>query len=428
MIAVKELLRWHFADRKILLAVSGGVDSQVLLFLLLQFLSDEQLHLVYFDHGQRDDTKVDQDVIRSLLWGRNIELHVVNVDLEHEYAFRSRRVSVGYWNLLQSSEVSRSVSDVSNVSAAWMRDKVSGFQALASNFRHNYLMHLASSLGVDCVLTAHHSDDMNESCLRSLIRGGYKSVMPMDFVNKFNLDGNVIEFVKPLLSLKKTQIYELSREYLIGFNTDSSNWSLNYERNRIRNLWVAQSPDLFESLFRSLRTDAYINAKHLEDIDLDIVSQVRGCFLTLSISSWECLDWESRVLVFRNLFGVFRLKVLVEFERFISESQGSSEFSFNNIRVFKVKSQLFATCFGDQELRKMLFEDCDLFALKDMNFVYDAQNISYKKLFRKLNIPVFLRSLTPVIKLNGSLAGEECYKLYSKSLIMSVYKNFIDVA
>ena len=66
MIAVKELLRWHFADRKILLAVSGGVDSQVLLFLLLQFLSDEQLHLVYFDHGQRDDTKVDQDVIKGI--------------------------------------------------------------------------------------------------------------------------------------------------------------------------------------------------------------------------------------------------------------------------------------------------------------------------------------------------------------------------
>ena len=238
MMQIMDVLRWHFADRKILLSVSGGVDSQLLLFLLLQILDERQIELVYFDHGLRSNTNVDVNVIRQLLWGKALELRVVHVDLESRLAYRSRRAMTDFWTVGEGMSKDR------------------GFQALAANFRHSYLRDLAEKLNCDMVVTAQHFDDMCETLLAKFSKKtSILGLHPWSFMTEF--DG--VGFCKPFLSLQKEQIYDLASRYGVPFALDASNLRIDYERNRIRHLWRADCDMLLECLL----SDAYSNQERL---------------------------------------------------------------------------------------------------------------------------------------------------------------------
>ena len=54
------------SKQKFILSCSGGVDSQVMLFLALKYLPHDLLTVVYFNHNKRNDIDYDVAAIKSL--------------------------------------------------------------------------------------------------------------------------------------------------------------------------------------------------------------------------------------------------------------------------------------------------------------------------------------------------------------------------
>ncbi len=167
-------------------AVSGGVDSVVLLDMLMrgnQFAAPDYKFIVaHFDHGIRDDSSEDAGFVAELAKKYGLE-------------FASRRETLG-----------------SGVS-----------EELARTRRYTFLRSVANQNHAKLV-TAHHADDVVESVTINLQRGtGWRGLAVMDS-----------DVVRPLLDIDKQLILDYARRYHLIWHEDSTNASDAYLRNRIR--------------------------------------------------------------------------------------------------------------------------------------------------------------------------------------------------
>ena len=164
---------------KKVLAVSGGIDSVVMLHLL----KDEQPIVAHFDHGIRSNSNEDAEFV-----GRLAESYGLVFEVEH----------------------ARLGEDCS--------------EATARAARYIFLQKIAKKYdGVICA--AHHADDVLESIVINLIRGtGWRGLAPM---NSENIE-------RPLLSWRKSDIYKYATEHKLHFRQDQTNTEGDYLRNRVR--------------------------------------------------------------------------------------------------------------------------------------------------------------------------------------------------
>ncbi len=164
---------------KKILAVSGGIDSVVMLHLL----KDEQPIVAHFDHGIRSNSHEDAAFVERLA-------------NEYGLQFEMRRAELG----------------------------VNCSEASARAARYAFLYQLAEdNYGVICV--AHHADDVLESIVINMIRGtGWRGLAPMSAAG--------IE--RPLLGWRKSDIYRYATEHNLLFRQDQTNTEGDYLRNRVR--------------------------------------------------------------------------------------------------------------------------------------------------------------------------------------------------
>ena len=166
--------------RKIVLAVSGGVDSVVMLDKFWKY-ADVVAH---FDHGIRTDSAEDAEFVRGLAEKYGVE-------------FVLRREKLG----VECSE------------------------ALARERRYRFLREVAGGGGE--IWTAHHVDDLVETVAINLIRGtGWRGLCVLDTVG--------IE--RPFLSIGwgKKEILEYAAKEGLEWREDETNTNDKYLRNRVR--------------------------------------------------------------------------------------------------------------------------------------------------------------------------------------------------
>lgn len=185
---IKAVLEPH-KNKKIVLSVSGGVDSLVLLSLL--FKLKYSLVVVNFNHQQREQSKIEAKYIKKLCGENNI--------------------SFEYFLLAV--------------------DQDTNFQSEASNLRRKHLIEVAKKYKTDVIVTAHHLDDLAETVLLKISRGsnllGYSGIQQSYYKNGFY-------FLKPLLHVSKDDILNYAEKYNITYFEDESNISSLYTRNKIR--------------------------------------------------------------------------------------------------------------------------------------------------------------------------------------------------
>ena len=175
---------------KIILAVSGGVDSVVLLDMLA---NQPKLDIIvaHFDHGIRSDSAEDTRFVESLakMYG---------------LAFETRREELGP----EASE------------------------ELARDRRYSFLRSLAKKYKAH-IVTAHHSDDVVESILINLYRGtGWRGLAVMDS-----------DVLRPIWAMSKKDIIAYAKKHNLVWREDSTNSSDSYLRNRFRRALVGLSDD-----------------------------------------------------------------------------------------------------------------------------------------------------------------------------------------
>ncbi|MCX6354954.1 MAG: tRNA lysidine(34) synthetase TilS [Candidatus Aureabacteria bacterium] len=229
---VEAFIREHRMLRdgqRLIVAVSGGPDSMVLLR-LLQDLAPQYhliLHVAHLHHGLRG-READKD-----------ELFVRNYCREQKLPFVSER------------------ADVRGLAAK----KSLSFETAARMARYAFLRRCAKKISADTIVVGHHADDQVETFLMRLVRGagvrGLRGMLPA------RREGDAT-IIRPLLCLWRSEILSCAKEFGIRYRIDRSNVDVQFLRNRVRRRLVKYleknyNPNVREVVRRSaeLFADAY---------------------------------------------------------------------------------------------------------------------------------------------------------------------------
>lgn len=193
--AVRQTIKTHRLVQPgevVVVAVSGGADSVVLLHCLLRLRaeSDLTLYVAHFDHGLRENSRQDALFVEELAgtWGLS--------------------VTTGSWG--GAARHGRSL------------------QAEARRARYRFLAAVASQVRATKVALGHHRDDQAETVLLHLLRGsGLRGLRGMLAVREGRL-------IRPLLEVGREEIEDYVKRHRLSFVEDPSNQNLRYVRNRIR--------------------------------------------------------------------------------------------------------------------------------------------------------------------------------------------------
>ena len=174
---------------RLILALSGGIDS-VALFHLLR-LTDYHFEVAHVNYGLRgEDAVKDEQFVRDLCSKHKINCRVKKIEPEH-----------------------------------WL-DKSLNIQNEARNIRYTFFNYLLKSKPGK-ILTAHNLDDNLETVLMNFTRGtGITGLLGMQPVNG--------DIVRPLLNFTREDLELFLTENHFTWREDKSNASLKYKRNRFR--------------------------------------------------------------------------------------------------------------------------------------------------------------------------------------------------
>jgi len=176
---------------KILVAVSGGIDSVVLIDLFSK--TDFQISVAHCNFSLRD-AESDQD-----------ELFVRELANKYHIDFFTKKFNT------------KKYSEKTGLS----------IQEAARNLRYEWFNELAEKHNFDHIAVAHHFDDQIETFFINLFRGSGVSGLKGMPVKR----GKII---RPILFTRRAEIEKYASENQLSFREDSSNSSDKYLRNRIR--------------------------------------------------------------------------------------------------------------------------------------------------------------------------------------------------
>jgi len=187
---------------KILVAVSGGLDSMTLLHALKQLTARHQwqLVIVHFNHRLRGRAS-DADERLVCKTGAAMRLPVI--------------------------------AERADVKAFAAKSKLS-LEMAARKLRHEFLARVARKHKIETIALAHHADDQVELFFLRLLRGaGGAGLAGMKWRSPSPAD-KTISLVRPLLGFTKVGLAEFARENKVRFREDATNDSTDFLRNRIR--------------------------------------------------------------------------------------------------------------------------------------------------------------------------------------------------
>ncbi len=206
---------------KLLVAVSGGVDSMLLVHLL--FLGGYSFSIAHCNFTLRgEESDADERFVRSKSAQLGVRYHVKGFDTEG-YA-QKKKISI---------------------------------QEAARDLRYEWFEYLRQKFDYQWIITAHHASDSVETMLFNFARGsglrGLKGIQPKN--------GYI---VRPLLFATKQEVLDFSQKEGILYREDSSNQSFKYTRNFIRH----QIIPLFQHINPEFEKTAIENINHLSQANI----------------------------------------------------------------------------------------------------------------------------------------------------------------
>lgn len=220
---------------KYVVAVSGGVDSVVLLN-VLSMLPEVEIIVAHFDHGIRENSDEDRKFVESLAEKYNLP-------------FEYNREELG--------------PDAS--------------EALARERRYEFLGEVCEKYEAKAIITAHHKDDLLETAIINLLRGtGRKGLNSLK-------SGTII---RPLLDITKEKIKDYALKNKLKWREDTTNKDEKYLRNKVRSKLGSSSNEDKRKLEKliadnKLRNEILENLISELNVDLQSNSLPRRWFVNL---------------------------------------------------------------------------------------------------------------------------------------------------
>ena len=252
---------------KVLLAVSGGIDSMAMAHLFLK--AGYTFGIAHANFQLRGkDSEDDEALVKQ--WAE-----------DHHIPFHTHRFDV----------------------AAEMEAKQISLQMAARELRYNWFNELTRAHSYQYIATAHHKNDSAETILLKLVKGavleGLHGILPKQ--------GNII---RPLLFAEKHEIVAYASEHGIAYREDASNSSDKYQRNLVRNkvipLLEQINPDIAETLTEAARHREQIEQSYRELCKAIWAKAVHteGNSITLPISNIHLYKVNAAMLhVFFDAYG-----------------------------------------------------------------------------------------------------------------------------
>lgn len=139
--------------------------------------------------------------------------------------------------------------------------RVQGIEAAARKLRHDAF----SRQDCDFVALAHHADDQAETLLLQLLRGaGVKGASAMPLLRRA---GSSVEILRPLLHISRSEILSYANEYGLEWIEDESNGDDYYPRNFLRHRLLPVMEEKFPAYRQTLARSAQYFAEASELLD-----------------------------------------------------------------------------------------------------------------------------------------------------------------
>lgn len=238
-------------NSKLLIAISGGIDSLVLTHLCHKLkLNIALAHCNFNLRGKESDA--DEDFVLDLAEKLDLEVFIENFDTE-----------------------------------TFAKDEGLSIQMAARALRYFWFNELSEQLKFDYILTAHHADDNLETFLINFSRGtGLDGLTGIPEVNE--------NIVRPMLPFSRDVIEAYAKENHLKWREDSSNASTKYLRNKLRHDVIPtlkeMNPQLlqnFQSTLSNLNDTAAIVEDSINAFAERAIATIDKGVITLKISEFK---------------------------------------------------------------------------------------------------------------------------------------------
>jgi len=331
------------ANANFFIAVSGGIDSCVLLHLMHQLKAS--IIILHCNFNLRGEESLrDEKFVAALAEKYNIPILIKDFDTE---------------NFAVENKIS--------------------IQEAARNLRYNWFSEILISNNdeQEFLLTAHNADDNIETVLMNVFRGtGIKGLTGIPLWDKKN------KIIRPLLFALRNDIVAYATENKLAWVEDSSNKKDNYTRNFFRH----QIIPLVEQKFTNAKENVLHNISKWNDVATIYAHQLNQYKKTLLIK--DKAEYKIPILLLKKSvayktvlwelvkeFG-FTTNQLHDIVCLLDADNGSFVQS-NKYKIFKNRKWLIIATLQTNVAQQILIEETD------KNIVFEKGKLSFKSLAAK---------------------------------------------
>ncbi len=317
-------------NKPLVVAVSGGVDSMVMLRLALELRYQQNLEFsaIHVNHGISNNSDEWQTFVESFCEINEIKL------VSHQLSL--------------SKQPQKSLEQVA-------RD--ARYALFSEHLKDN-----------TSVLTGHHSNDQLETFLLRLSRGsGARGLSAMSQVSLLpNQQGRSksIKLARPLLPFSKLAVLNYAKETMLDWVEDESNQSINFDRNYIRNeispLLLSRWPHYANAVNISTEhlnaNNTLLNDYLQEDLATIIESDIFG-LTALNLTKWQAKAEAKqqellRMYVEQQCGIVPSRKLIMEIKESLlkAEQDKQPKITFNGYELRRYRHYLFCSNWLDSEI------------------------------------------------------------------------------
>jgi tRNA(Ile)-lysidine synthase len=294
--------------QKLLVAVSGGLDSMVLFHALLTLAAKFRwrLAVAHFDHHLRGAaSRAD-----SLLVRRFAERHQLPFYLGEAFVAK----------LAKQEQVS--------------------VEMAARKARHEFLARTARTHKISTIALAHHADDQVELFFLRLFRGGGGEGLAGMKWRSCSPFGSQVTLVRPLLDSNKDELRAFAARHEIPFREDKSNDSVKIPRNKIRH-------ELLPRLRKQYHADvdrSILRAMDILGAEAEVLAELSNQWLTEPRQPFDHLPLAIQRRVIQSQLNA--MQIPAEFDRI-------EQLRLTPGTPINVAGNLFVQCGADGRLVKL---------------------------------------------------------------------------
>jgi tRNA(Ile)-lysidine synthetase-like protein len=190
-------------NKKLIISLSGGVDSMVLTTILHNI--GYEIICVHINYNNRKETKEEEKFLTEWCKFNKIKLYVKSIN-----------------------EIKRE------------NTKRSEYELITKNLRLDFYKEIMKKEDVDYVLLAHHKDDIIENIFANICRG--RNYLDLAVIREHTIINN-INIIRPMINHYKNIIYDFAHLYQIPYFKDTTpHWSV---RGKYRNIIAPALDDAF---------------------------------------------------------------------------------------------------------------------------------------------------------------------------------------